>query len=65
MRQVDKSAESLFERQGNDPTVEATSLHKDNSSHWEMKLEADARACTRNCEPHKQKQGLGKQQGRL
>lgn len=52
MRQVDESAESLFGRQGSDLMTEATNLHKDNSSHWDMKLEVDAR---RNCGPNKQK----------
>lgn len=53
------SAESLFGDKEMTLLTEVTNLHKDNSSHWEMKLEVDAVQGTAN--QVNKKQGLCKQ----
>lgn len=65
MRHVDKRQKACLGDKEMTLLTEVTNLHKDNSSHWEMKLEVDARACPRNCESSKQKTRLMQTVGKL
>lgn len=61
MRHVDKRQKACLGDKEMTLLTEVTNLHKDNSSHWEMKLEVDARACQGTANQVNKKQGLCKQ----